>query len=243
MVSSGDHVHINPDQLDSTAALMRQVESELAHVIKKLGGYTEIPDEIAETYRRGLGEALEKIASPSMKFLRNFSQELPNRAAEARGETPPYAVLVRDALGFVKYVGDALSVYDFGNSIRKGDAKGAAAAVLFSYTITQAAKTVYDLDKIYEHHQKKVHEAERAEIYHQIFDNPDRHLGPLLRKFGGSREKAYKAVVIALLVVAIKEGLPSGKFTKTIVVSGVKVTVLGYRIDWNVYVGTLWGSE
>jgi hypothetical protein len=72
-----------------------------------------------------------------------------------------------------------------------------------------------------------------------IFGQAKHKLGPLLAKFGGSQEAAFKAVESATQAAARNQGL-SGIFTTTVEVGGQNVVVKGRVIDGTAHIGSFW---
>jgi RHS repeat-associated protein len=74
---------------------------------------------------------------------------------------------------------------------------------------------------------------------HHIFDKASHNLGPLLNRFGGSQEAAFRAVERATQAAAQSQAL-SGVFTTTVQVAGQNIVVRGAVIDGAAHVGSFW---
>ena len=74
---------------------------------------------------------------------------------------------------------------------------------------------------------------------HHIFGQAKHKLGPLLDKFGGSQEGAFRAVEAATQTAAKNQGL-TGVFKTTVEVGGQNVVVKGTVIDSTAHIGSFW---
>jgi len=74
---------------------------------------------------------------------------------------------------------------------------------------------------------------------HHIFGQAKHKLGPLLEKFGGSQEAAFRAVESATQTAARNQGL-TGVFKTTVEVGGQNVVVKGTVIDGTARIGSFW---
>ena len=74
---------------------------------------------------------------------------------------------------------------------------------------------------------------------HHIFGQAKHKLGPLLEKFGGSQEGAFRAVEGATQTAVKNQGL-TGVFKTTVEVGGQNVGVKGTVIDSTAHIGSFW---